>query len=129
MTNTNATACAHCAGPFTKTPDGLGTGYAKRASDGALICYTCADFEERCSLLTQAKFCAYVSSDGKSLTTWTGGILGRVTGTGKPHPWTRRSPFGERRYMTFRDVHGQGWHGTGAPGMYATIRRTATGAR
>jgi|688.fasta_scaffold30353_18 hypothetical protein len=93
-----------------------GTGYAC-LPDGGLCCYPCTDVRERADLLTRDKVCQYVSGDGKRLTTWTGGDLGRVS-LGERHPWSR-----ERFYVSATDCHGQRWHGTGAPGMWANLKK------
>ncbi len=98
------------------TPDGLGSGYA-RTADGRTMCYLCADELQRLEMATVDRFTAYVSSDGRTLTTWSGGVLGRCTLAGR-HPWSS-----ERQYLRATDVHGNRWHGTGAPGMYACLRR------
>ena len=99
--------------------NGCGTGYARFTDpDGeCLICYACADTRQTADLLTQDKFFGYVSSDSHNLTTWTGGVLGRIF-FGKRHPWSR-----ERYFVSARDVHGQRWHGTGAPGMWCNLRK------
>jgi hypothetical protein len=96
-----------------------GTGYARcNDPDGEhLVCYACADKRQTADLITHKKFTAYISGDGHRLTTWTGGNLGRVF-LGERHPWSR-----ERHYLTARDVHGQRWHGTGAPGMWASLTK------
>ena len=50
-----------------------------------------------------------------------GGKLGTVIHVGAAHPLSR-SP--DRRYhIRVRDVHGGLWHGTGASGMWASLRR------
>lgn len=85
--------------------------------DGREICYACADEMQRADLLTSDRFTGYVSSDGKCLTTWTGGRLGSVS-IGHRHPWSR-----ERSYIRAYDLHGQTWHGTGAPGMWCNLRK------
>lgn len=94
-----------------------GTGYAVCDEGKHLVCYACADKRETADMLTSDRFTAYVSPDGRSITTWTGGKLGTVSFGGR-HPWSR-----ERHYITARDVHGQHWHGTGAQGMYCNLRK------
>jgi hypothetical protein len=102
-----------------------GTGYAHcKDPDGRerLVCYPCTDKRTREDLKTATRFFAYVSSDGRRLTTWNGGDLGAVY-LGEPHPWSRGPRADRRRYLSAVDCHGTRWHGTGAPGMYATLRR------
>ncbi len=105
-------SCGHNPSPHEHFTTGAAT-----LPDGREICYECADKRERADLLTHDKFTAYVSSDGLRLTTWTGGILGRVD-FGAHHPWSR-----ERHYLRAYDCHGQAWHGTGAEGMYCNLRK------
>lgn len=98
--------------PFT-------TGTAHTA-DGREICHNCADQGTREEMKTATRISAYVSSDGHRLTTWTRGDLGQVF-FGARHPRSNR--YNDRRYISATDCHGNRWHGTGAPGMYATLRR------
>lgn len=102
-----------------------GTGYATRLG-GRTMCYACAH-ESALAEIATAHFgdraTYYVSSDGRRLTTWPGDDLGPVS-LGNRHPWSR-----ERRYLTFTDRLGRIWTGTGAPGMYATIRLTKQATR
>lgn len=93
-----------------------GTGYACLPG-GGLCCYPCADKRARADLLTETRACHYVSGDGLRLTTWTGGDLGRVY-MGRLHPWSL-----DRRYISATDCHGQHWHGTGSPGMWASLKK------
>ena len=68
-------------------------------------------------------FVAYVSSDGNSITTWTGGKLGDAHKIGTVQ-LTRQS-FAHGRYMnSYRvtDVHGGEWYGRGSPGIAITLR-------
>lgn len=92
-----------------------GTGYAY--INDALICYACADKREAADLLTADRFTGYVSGDGRHLTTWTGGKLGTLS-LGAFHPWSR-----DRQYVRAHDLHGQSWHGTGAPSMWCNLRK------
>jgi len=59
-------------------PGAFTTGYA-RLGNGWRICYPCADKRQRRELEASRQFCAYLSSDGRTVTTWTGGTLARVT--------------------------------------------------
>jgi hypothetical protein len=110
--------CAKChdVKPTPNTPEHIGSGYA--VSDGKMICYNCADDMSREYLKTDTRLFAYVSADWKHLTTWSGGILGRIEKVGELHVWSR-----ERRYITAVDVHGAQWYGVGSNGMYAQVRK------
>jgi hypothetical protein len=88
------------------------SGYAV-TPDKRRICYTCADNSEREALRDTSKPCfAYLSGDGRKITTWTGGELMRVE---RETDW---QIFGSRRNrgscVTARDCHGKRWHGRGA---------------
>jgi hypothetical protein len=110
--------CGHTATP---TETGLGTGVA-HATDGKTLCYECADKAQRADLATSKTFTAYLSSDGKHLTTWSGGILATIL-----YSWERRVGFhgSKRTYFNAVDATGKHWHGT-SPGrnMYARMRAT-----
>ena len=103
--------------PTPSKPNGIFSGYAVRGE--ALICYQCAENEERENLKTDRYLFAYVSRDWKQLTTWSGGILGRVVSVGSLHAWSK-----DRRYISIIDVHGKKWHGVGSNGMYAKLKRS-----
>lgn len=96
-----------------------GTGYALFYD--RKICYSCADILDRARLLIKDHLTAYVSCDGKALTTWSGGKLGRVD-FGEKHPW---SP--SRHYISVVDIHGQRWFGTGGKGEYTNLKKNAKG--
>lgn len=100
-------------------PDGGATGYA-RTADGRRICYSCANAAERAAFAAADAYCAYVSSDGRSVTTWPGGALARVTETRR-----HRGGFGGE-YFSVRAVAPDGarWYGRGGgPGMFVRLRR------
>ena len=111
------TACGHEPSPHAEHT----TGTAHRP-DGTEICWDCALAEERQAMRTVPAMFAYLSGDGQSVTTWTGGLLMRVTGA-----WTRPVGFGRRpsrTYLRARDVHGAEWYGTSpGRGMYARMKR------
>jgi len=115
--------CADCGKTFPVQTSG-GTGYA-RTADGKTICYGCADIRERAELKDRTRpFCAYVSSDGKAVTTWTGGRLGDVISS-RPCALTRQSfthSRGSFRSVRVRDVHGGEWYGRGSPGVCIKLR-------
>lgn len=99
------------------TPPHFGTA---NTAEGRTMCYDCANDREREFLKTAQKFLGYLSSDGSRLTTWPGADLGKVT-MGARHPWSDRHT--DRRYISVVDCFGTRWRGTGAPGMWASLRR------
>ena len=121
-TKMKATRILSCGHEPTATT-GCGTGYA-RTHDGREICYECADDEQRAHLLDREPTCAYLSTDGESVTTWSGGELGRVTWS-RPARLTRQSFTHDRRSyrsVNVRDVHGNFWTGRGSPGVLIRLR-------
>jgi len=73
---------------------------------------------------------AYMSSNGKTLTTWTGGHLGHITQTSDMNNSMVRRGYTSDKLLHFRatDLHGGTWHGTSpGPGMYARMHRTKGG--
>lgn len=114
--------CGHEIGkhePFT-------SGYATTRDGARKICYVCADAQQREQLKDRSKpVYAYVSSDGKRITTWTGGELMRIE---KASEW--RMNFGFQCLglcVSATDCHGKRWHGRGAGvGMCITLRPSKT---
>ena len=100
-----------------------GTGYAVlRDPPEARICYGCADTRERLAMRKDDKIFAYLSADQARITTWTGGVLARVTWVSFP----KRVGFGRRQYVNAIDATGQKWHGSGPvdSGSYVRLTRT-----
>jgi hypothetical protein len=97
--------------------EGIGTGYATMP-DGKRVCYACADASERERMRTADSMFAYVSTDSRSITTWTGGKLATVTAV-----WT--SDRARKTYVQATDVHGTRWYGQGPSetGNYVNLRR------
>lgn len=84
-------------------------------------CFACADELEREDLKQANTFFAYLSGDGKRITTWTGGKLADVTGSVEHKVGFHGST---RIYFDAVDVHGVKWYGTTpGTGMYARMRR------
>jgi hypothetical protein len=88
--------CGHVPTPT----DHLGTGTAYDADDNSM-CYDCAYRSIMDDIVMagislrndQADFklpTVYMSSDGKTITTWDGRFVGRVTYHGEVHPWATR---------------------------------------
>jgi len=76
---------------------------------------------------TPERFGAYVSSDGKHITTWTGDVLGTCyLGAG----WRSRSWVDSRQYQATAWINGREFTGrTFGAGMYIGLRETASSAR
>lgn len=98
-------------------------GYAVTPNN-EMLCFPCADADQRESLETGNRCVGYLSADGKSLTTWTGGILGKVTDW-NPCKLTRVSYTHGKSYRSVRvtDCHGSEWYGRGSPGIAISLRR------
>jgi len=112
--------CGHHPSPHS--PCFTGTA---RLPDGREICCACVDDMQREDLRDTSKpFDAYLSCDGKTVTTWTGGQLMRVTQSW-PCALTRQSWIHSRSsYKSIRaiDCHGQAWHGRGSAGTLIRLR-------
>lgn len=109
--------CGHPIGEHSHFTSGYATTPDKRR-----ICYACADARQREDLKDRSKpFGAYLSDDGRKVTTWTGGELMTVT---RETDWRI---FGSSRNrgscVSATDCHGKRWHGRGAGrGMCITLR-------
>lgn len=124
-TKTPKTHCEKCNAAFPSRPHtGATSGYAITPK-GIYVCYACADAMQREELKDRSKsFFAYVSSDGKRITTWTGGTLMTVTQSW-PCQLTRSShSHDSRSYKCIRatDVHGGRWYGRGSAGVCIKMR-------
>lgn len=75
-------------------------------------------------MLQSDRFTAYVSSDGREVTTWTGGNLGSISRS-TPVKLARWSAFHGSHVYAYRviDFDGARWHGRGSPGMVITLKR------
>jgi hypothetical protein len=94
------------------------TGTAK-LPDGREICYDCADAAQRESLKDRIRpFTAYLSGDGRRVTSWSGGELMRVTQSTRCKlarwSWVHGADYSSIRA---RDCHGGQWYGRGSPGI------------
>lgn len=110
------------------TPDTCGTGHAIDLTTGATRCYPCSDDHERDAMTRAATFVAYVSTDGRALTTWPGGHLatidpadahqrGQRTHTPTGGTWTRH-------VWHATDAEGRRWFGVNdGPGLVIRVRR------
>ncbi|URG17469.1 hypothetical protein Mbo2_099 [Rhodococcus phage Mbo2] len=122
---------ADCGHVYTNLDDtgrpGISTGYATRP-DGLTLCYLCADITARLDMAAEARkdhgtVHAYVSADGRHVTTWTGGPHGHLAeiishGIG-------RSGWAGSEIHSWRAISadGRAWYGrNGGPGMAITLR-------
>ncbi len=117
--------CAECRAVCPPPEGGTGaSGYAVR-KDSEKICYACADKHEREQLKDRSRpFVGYLSGDGASVTTWTGGKLMTVTES-RPCRLTRQSFTHSRhsfRSVRARDIHGGMWCGRGSPSIAIKLR-------
>lgn len=113
--------CGHMESAHSEITRGYG-----RDANGKTSCYDCCTQADKDALKDGTQFCGYISSDGLRLVNWPGFALGTVTHTGRVHNWTRNSFNGKRYYIRVRDCHGAEWYGTGAAGMYASLRKRKT---
>ena len=133
MTTIRSTAAVadvlDCGHPATPDTCGTGaTGYAIEPSTGATMCYPCSDERER-ELMTRANtFVAYVSTDGRALTTWPGGHLATIDpADAHQHGQRVYTPSGGMwtRYVWHAtDIDGGRWTGVnGGPGLVIRVHR------
>lgn len=114
--------CQDCGETFVA--DGFLTGYGER--DGKKYCYKCCNAHELREFSKAEKYSCYISTDGKTITTWPGGRLARVVSLSM-----HAGGFGGE-YATVRAVADDGteWHGRGGgPGCYVNLRRSRAGKR
>jgi hypothetical protein len=125
----NPTHCAWCGAKFPDPPKDFGpTGYAIIPMTKETVCYACADRWTREQMLASDKFGVYLSSDGKTLTTWTGGELARVTDEWKSSGGGFH--FGPLTHVRAIAPDGSLWYGKGSGrGMCLTIHRQRSGRK
>lgn len=100
-------------------PSGGASGYAVDV-DGRTMCYGCSDSQAAATMNAAhdagVPFTAYVSGDGRTITTWPGGVLARITLAAASR---------DGRFVSYRatDADGRRWYGRGAGrGMVITLR-------
>lgn len=100
-------------------PDGCATGYGI-TPDGRKLCYPCCDAGERAEFAAAETYCAYMSGDGRSISTWPGGKLATVTYSAR-----HRGGFGGEYFTVGATApDGSRWYGRGGgPGMFVRLRR------
>lgn len=86
------------------------------------ICYACCHAHDLAQLRDRSRpMGVYVSCDGKTVSNWPGGILGRVVAE-----WRSRSGFADVTHYRVIDAHGARWYGKGpGRGMYLRLRPAA----
>lgn len=100
--------CGHAA-----TPDGLASGKATDPRTGHTMCYPCANQHEAGAMSQAERYTAYLSGDGKRITTWTGGTLATVVSYGISSPLCTPSGGEYRReYVRAKTPDGTLWYGT-----------------
>lgn len=122
-TETEIVHCADCALLIPPPlPHATGTGYAI-LPDERKICYACADNRQREELKDRKPFVAYVAGHGKTITTWTGGVLALITRSTTCR-LTRQSFIHGKTIQCIhaRDIHGGHWTGRGNPGLAIKLR-------
>lgn len=132
--STDALQAADCGHEITRT--GIRTGYARIAAPrpvngrtlpaDATVCYPCADSLQAEDMATSDRIDAYVSGDGRNVTTWSGGVLARIVTATEPRvTYTPTGGRVETVYVIARDADGRTWHGRGpGRGMYVRLRRS-----
>lgn len=89
--------------------------------DGGMHCLSCCHVWDVASMRDRSSpFGAYLSSDGRTVCNWPGGVLGHVV----QRSVSRTGWHGSRlTHVRVRDVHGAMWHGKGAgKGVCITLR-------
>ncbi len=119
ITNERTLSCGHTPSPHSEHTTGTA-----HTHDGREICWACADREQVEGLRDRTKPAGgYLSSDGKTVTTWTGGKLGTVTSSTTIHlakySWIHGKTM---QAIRVRDIHGGMWYGRTSPGVCVNLR-------
>jgi len=127
-----ATHCDRCGNKFESPNNGpasMGTGYAVVREEGKEdkhLCYDCCDNDQREEMKDRSRaYTCYLSCDGKSVSTWSGGELGKVISKSQiKHAFGRSySHNGKVRWaINIRDVHGKLWYGRAYSGCVVNLR-------
>ncbi len=119
-------------------PEGGGSNYLVRRNRQK-ICKDCAEKEDRvkiaagadrifgyleCGSLRPRQECGIERGPGTAFQGVHGRTLGHVCRVGKVVPRTRYGPYGTRNYVRVVMFDGSLWHGTGANGMWCSLRRS-----
>ena len=114
MTEPQPCSICHAAPTLANTPLAGYAIYGKK-----VVCYSCADDLQRADLVDgRTKYYGYLGKD--AITTWTGGVLARVT-----YRWTIRCGFGGKQTCwNAVDAQGNRWYGRNAgDGMATTMHK------
>lgn len=111
--------CGHVESPHGEYTSGYGYDRA-----GKRYCYDCCSSRDMRHMEETGEICAYLASDGKTVTGWPGFVLLHVT-----REWvTSAGGFARHTAITrvwARDRNGNMWHGRGlGRGMYMRLRRS-----
>lgn len=121
--------CGHAPTPLGSATSGIGApGFAEKTGTGDTMCYPCADAHERAVMRIAQRVVAYISGDGSTVTTWTGGTLATVDPADRRQRGQRQyTPSGgswTRHVWHATDPHGGRWYGVNdGPGMAVRLRR------
>lgn len=111
--------CAQCGAVKVFPLSGGGTGYGLQHEQ--MFCYACCNDSERERMRAHAgPFYCYVNCTADNVTSWPGGVLGRIHGYSESRTgWNG----GTIARFHVKDMHGQWWQGRGAgKGMACTLR-------
>lgn len=107
--------CGHKPSPHGEHT--TGTGHI----DGRELCVNCCNSHEAAEFSKAQHYCAYLSGDGKTITTWPGGVLAQVVKLWSVH----NNMAGEILRIRAVDASGNKWHGTSpGRGMYCRLHRS-----
>ena len=113
--------CGHPESPHSELTTGYGTD-----SDGRRHCYDCCLARDLAYMSEHGKLSAYLSGDGKSITTWPGGKLADVIDLWQTSAGGFLCGVKIARVRA-RSVSGEMWHGRGpGRGMYIRMTKTKT---
>lgn len=120
-------ATLDCGHEPTNHDGSIATGYARHSVTQKTMCYPCADKLQRGDMEATQQFCAYIASDGKTVTTWTGGYLMLITQHGQSHNGFHGSTI---HYWRATDDAGRRWYGrNGGNGMSVMMKRVGVKKR
>ena len=124
------TGTADCGHTYTNVEHGRATpftGYAVDSETGRTACYACADAAARAEVVAAEvgdRRTGYLSADGRTVATWTGGELLRVTSLSDP--WRAGSHGSPMVAVTATGPGGTVWRGRGGGrGYILTMRRVS----
>jgi hypothetical protein len=111
-------ACGHTL-PELKPRHTGATGYARLAT-GEVVCYPCSDVLARVEMARTGEVCAYVNETDRTLTSWPGGFLARITAISTHSIGFGRSKI---RHVWATTPDGCRWFGKGSDEWDAVVVR------